>query len=54
MDKIVANGRVQPGFRVTLTKEIRKKLRTKIGDMIAFIEDEHGNIVIKKAELKTL
>jgi AbrB family looped-hinge helix DNA binding protein len=54
MDKIVANSRVQPGFRVTLTKEIRKKLRTKIGDMIVFIEDEHGNIVIKKAELKTL
>jgi AbrB family looped-hinge helix DNA binding protein len=54
MDKIVANSRVQPGFRVTLTKEIRKKLRTKIGDMVAFIEDERGNIVIKKAELKTV
>jgi len=54
MDKIVANSRVQPGFRVTLTKEIRKKLRTEVGDMIAFIADEHGNIVIKKAELKTV
>ena len=54
MDKIVANSRVQPGFRVTLTKEIRKKLKTKVGDMIAFIEDEQGNVVIKKAELKTV
>jgi len=54
MTKIVANSRVQPGFRVTLTKEIRKKLKTKVGDMIAFIEDEQGNVVIKKAELKTV
>jgi AbrB family looped-hinge helix DNA binding protein len=54
MTKIVANSRVQPGFRVTLTKEIRKKLKTKVGDMIAFIEDEQGNVLIKKAELKTV
>ena len=54
MTKIVANSRVQPGFRVTLTKEIRKKLKTKVGDMIAFIEDEQGNVIIKKAELKTV
>jgi len=54
MDRIIANSRVQPGFRITLTREIRKKLKTKVGDIIAFIEDEHGNIIIKKAELKTV
>ena len=54
MDKIVANSRVQLGFRVTLTKEIRRKLKTKVGDIIAFIEDDRGNIIIKKAELKTV
>jgi bifunctional DNA-binding transcriptional regulator/antitoxin component of YhaV-PrlF toxin-antitoxin module len=54
MDKIIANSRVQPGFRVTLTKEIRRKLKTKVGDIIAFLEDDRGNIIIKKAELKTV
>jgi bifunctional DNA-binding transcriptional regulator/antitoxin component of YhaV-PrlF toxin-antitoxin module len=54
MDKIVANSRVQPGFRITLTKEIRRKLKVKVGDMIAFVEDRYGNVVIKKAELKTI
>jgi bifunctional DNA-binding transcriptional regulator/antitoxin component of YhaV-PrlF toxin-antitoxin module len=54
MDKIIANSRVQPGFRITLTKEIRRKLKTKVGDIIAFIEDDRGNITIKKAELKTV
>jgi bifunctional DNA-binding transcriptional regulator/antitoxin component of YhaV-PrlF toxin-antitoxin module len=54
MDKIVANSRVQPGFRITLTKEIRRKLKAKVGDIVAFVEDERGNIIIKKAELKTV
>jgi bifunctional DNA-binding transcriptional regulator/antitoxin component of YhaV-PrlF toxin-antitoxin module len=54
MDRIIANSRVQPGFRITLTRGIRKKLKTKVGDIIAFIEDEHGNIIIKKAELKAI
>jgi bifunctional DNA-binding transcriptional regulator/antitoxin component of YhaV-PrlF toxin-antitoxin module len=54
MDKIVANSRVQPGFRITLTKDIRRKLKTKVGDIVAFVEDERGNIIIKKAELKTV
>jgi bifunctional DNA-binding transcriptional regulator/antitoxin component of YhaV-PrlF toxin-antitoxin module len=54
MTEIVANSRVQPGFRITLTKDIRKKLKARVGDIIAFIEDERGNIIIKKAELKTV
>jgi AbrB family looped-hinge helix DNA binding protein len=54
MDKILANSRVQPNFRITLTKEVRKKLKAKVGDIVAFLEDERGNIIIKKAELKTV
>jgi len=54
MNQIVANSRVQPGFRVTLTKEIRKKLKAKVGDLVVFIEDERGNIIIKKAELRAV
>ena len=45
---------MQSGFRITLTKEIRKKLKVKVGDIVAFIEDDRGNIVIKKAELKAI
>jgi len=54
MDRIMANSRVQPGFRITLTKDIRKKLKAKVGDLIIFIEDERGNIIIKKAELRAV
>jgi bifunctional DNA-binding transcriptional regulator/antitoxin component of YhaV-PrlF toxin-antitoxin module len=54
MDKIMANSRVQPGFRITLTKDVRKKLKAKVGDLVIFIEDERGNIIIKKAELRAV
>ena len=52
MDKIIANSRVQPGFRITLTTQVRKRLKAKVGDIIAFVEDERGNIIVKRAELK--
>lgn len=52
MERILANSRVQPGFRITLTTEIRMKLKAKVGDIIAYIEDEKGNIILKKAELR--
>jgi len=51
-DKILGNSRVQPSFRVTLTNEVRKKLRVKVGDLVAYVEDSQGNIILKKAELK--
>jgi AbrB family looped-hinge helix DNA binding protein len=52
MDKIAGNSRVQPSFRITLTKEVRRKLKIKVGDMVIYVEDERGNIILKKAELK--
>ena len=50
----MGNSRVQPGFRITLTKDVRKKLKAKVGDLVIFIEDERGNIIIKKAELRAV
>jgi bifunctional DNA-binding transcriptional regulator/antitoxin component of YhaV-PrlF toxin-antitoxin module len=54
MTQTVGNSRVQPGFRITLTKDVRKKLKAKVGDLVIFIEDERGNIIIKKAELRAV
>ena len=52
MEKTLGSSRVQPNFRVTLTKDVRSKLRTKVGSIVMFIENERGEIVLKKAELK--
>jgi AbrB family looped-hinge helix DNA binding protein len=52
MDRILGDSRVQPNFRVTLTKEVRRRLKVKVGDTVAFSEGEDGSVVIRKAELR--
>jgi hypothetical protein len=54
LEKVLGSSKVQPNFRVTLIKKIQKKLNVKIGDLIIFIEDEKGNVIIKKAQLKPI
>jgi bifunctional DNA-binding transcriptional regulator/antitoxin component of YhaV-PrlF toxin-antitoxin module len=52
MTKIVDTCIVQDSFRITVTTYVRKKLRVEVGDTVAYVEDEKGNILIKKAEVK--
>ncbi len=52
MTKILDTSIVQDHYRVTLTDAVRKRLKIAVGDTLAYVEDERGNIMIKKAELK--
>jgi len=52
MPKTLGSSRVQPNFRVTLTKKIREKLSVKVGSLIVFLENEDGEIVLRKAEIR--
>lgn len=54
MEKILGTSKVQPNYRVTLIRKIQKKLKVDIGDIVVYIEDDKGNIIIKKGELKPL
>jgi len=52
VQKVIGSSKVQPNYRITLISEVRKKLKLKIGDIIIYVEDEKGNIILKKGELK--
>lgn len=52
LENILGSSRVQPNFRITLTKDVRDKLRVKIGSMVMFVENEKGEIILKRAELR--
>lgn len=52
MEKLLGNSRVQPNYRVTLTKDVRDKLKVRVGSMVMFLENEKGEILVKRAELK--
>jgi len=54
LEKILGTSKVQPNHRVTLIRKVRKKLKVNVGDIVVYVEDEKGNIVIKKGELKPL
>lgn len=54
LEKILGTSKVQPNHRVTLIRKVQKKLKANVGDIVVYIEDEKGNIMIKKGELKPL
>jgi hypothetical protein len=54
LEKVIGSSKVQPNNRITLIRNVQKKLNVKVGDMIVFVEDEKGNVMIKKGQLKTV
>ncbi|MGP8069475.1 MAG: hypothetical protein ACLP5V_06260 [Candidatus Bathyarchaeia archaeon] len=50
--KILDHSEVQSSYRITLTAPVRKLLKVREGDLIAFVLDNRGNVVIKKAEVR--
>lgn len=46
-DKIIGASKIGPKYRITLTNFVREKLKAKIGDLIIYMKDEKGNIIIK-------
>ena len=51
MEKVLGTSKVGPKYRITLVKPIQTKLKVKIGDLVVFVEDEKGNIIIKVSKL---
>ena len=47
--KLVDISKVSVRFQVVIPKEVRDKLGVEEGDLILFLEDYRGNIIIKKA-----
>ena len=52
MEKTLGNGKVQPNFRVTLTRDVRQKLNVKVGSLVVFLKNERGEVVVKRAVLR--
>jgi len=52
LEKVLGSSKVQPNNRITIIRQVQKKLNVKVGDVMIFVEDEKGNIVIKKGQLR--
>jgi hypothetical protein len=52
LEKVIGSSKVQPNNRITLIRKVQKKLNTKVGDMVIYVENEKGDVIIKKGQLK--
>jgi len=52
LEKVLGSSKVQPNNRITIIKQVQKKLKVKVGDVVIYIEDEKGNVIIKKGQLR--
>jgi hypothetical protein len=51
VEKVLGTSKVGPKYRVTLVKSVQEKLNVKIGNLIVFVEDEKGNILLRVSKL---
>jgi bifunctional DNA-binding transcriptional regulator/antitoxin component of YhaV-PrlF toxin-antitoxin module len=51
VEKVLGTSKVGPKYRITLVKAVQTKLKAKIGDLIVFVEDEKGNILLKVSKM---
>lgn len=51
MEKVLGTSKVGPKYRITLVKSVQEKLNTKIGNLIVFVEDEKGNILLRVSRI---
>lgn len=45
--KILGTSKVGPKYRITLVREVQQKLKTQVGDLIVYLEEPDGKIVIR-------
>jgi len=51
-NRILDYTQVQSSYRITMTEEVRKILKVKENDLIAWVIDDRGNVMVKKPDVK--
>ena len=52
--KILGTSKVGPKYRITLVKEAQERLKVKVGDVIVYLEEPDGKIVLKATNYEEL
>ena len=53
-ETVLGTSKVDPGYRVTLIQPLPELLNVKVGDLIIFVKDKEGKIVIKASKITKL
>ena len=53
-ETILGTSKIDPRYRITLIQPIPELLDVSVGDLIVFIKDTHGNIVIRPSQISKI
>ncbi len=51
-NRILDYTQVQSSYRITMTENVRKILKVKENDLIAWVLDDKGNVLVRKPDVK--
>ncbi len=54
METVLGSSKVQPNNRIAIIRPVQKKLKVNVDDILMYVEDDKGNIIIKKGQLKPI
>ena len=52
--KILGTSKVGPKYRITLVKDVQEKMKIKVGDVIVYLEEPDGKIVLEATSYQEL
>jgi bifunctional DNA-binding transcriptional regulator/antitoxin component of YhaV-PrlF toxin-antitoxin module len=52
-ETVLGTSKVDPRFRITLVQPIPELLGVKVGDLIVFVRDNGGNVVIRVSSISS-
>jgi hypothetical protein len=51
---ILGTSKIDPRFRITLVQPVPKLLNVDVGDLIVFVQNEKGEIIIRSSSISKL
>jgi bifunctional DNA-binding transcriptional regulator/antitoxin component of YhaV-PrlF toxin-antitoxin module len=53
-ETVLGTSKVDPRFRITLVQPIPEVLGVNVGDLIVFVRDNGGNVIIKVSSISSV
>jgi len=53
-ETVLGTSKVDPRFRITLVQPIPELLGVNVGDLIVFVRDEEGNVILRVSSIPSV
>jgi bifunctional DNA-binding transcriptional regulator/antitoxin component of YhaV-PrlF toxin-antitoxin module len=51
-ETVLGTSRVGPKFRITLIKNVQERLDIDQGDLVVYVEDQQGNVILRRSKIR--